>query len=436
MTLPSAAYFLPRLAPAFLVAILASCSGAVSAPPVAVTPSPLSVTPATAALFSELPTTFTLSGGTAPYFVTSSDQATVPVIGTVTGTSFTVVPNPVAADTSVTLTVQDSGTATPVTAALTVRPRTVNNVVTITPSASQPAACGAAVCAGGDAEVATTLVLNGVPLAGRSVRFDVVSGDIRVITSATGTPEALGLSTTTTTDSAGSARIRIRALQDAGSQTALLQITDISSGFTQRTSVTIAPSSAAPLNAQPDTITFQSLVSGTCADAPLRADVIVFGGRPPYLISQPGTFDVSPSVVARSGERFTVAAKGECTPGSTIAVVDSAGSTVSVNVISEGTFVINEPDFVASPEEVTLDSCSARASIVLAGGKGPSSYFGHSGHSAVTVSVDRVNSIGTVQRTPSSPSTTVTPVVVSFSDGSAIDEVTVNLTGAALAACP
>lgn len=421
------------------MAILASCSGAVSAPPVPVTPGPLLITPAQSALFSELPTTFTLSGGTAPYFVTSSDQATVPVIGTVTGTSFIVVPNPVAADTSVTLTVQDSGTATPVTAALTVRPRTISSVVTITPSASQPAACGTAVCAGGDAEVATTLVLNGVPLAGRSVRFDVVSGDVRVITSAPGTPESLGLSTTTTTDSAGSARIRIRALQDAGSQTALLQITDISSGFTQRASVTIAPSSAAPLNAQPDTITFRSVVAGRCADEPLRADVIVFGGRPPYQISQPGTFDVSPSVVARSGERFTVAAIGQCTPGSLIAVVDSAGNTVSVNVISESPAVISAPTppaFVASPEAVTLDSCDSRATIVLAGGNGASTYFGHSGHSAVTVSVDRLASIGTIQRTPGSPATTVTPVIVSFSDGSTTDEVTVNLTVAALAACP
>ena len=56
----------------------------------------------------------------------------MPFTGGVTGRSVTVVPNPVTADTTVTLTVRDTGTAVPVTATLTVRPGTVNNDITIT----------------------------------------------------------------------------------------------------------------------------------------------------------------------------------------------------------------------------------------------------------------------------------------------------------------
>ncbi len=190
------------------------------------------------------------------------------------------------------------------------KPRTVSNVLTITPSASQSAACGSAICSGGDAEVKAVLSQAGTPLVGRPVQFDVVSGDVRIITSAPGLPETLALTGTTTTDSTGTASMRIRVLASATSQTALLQVTDVASGFTQRASVTIAPSSNAPLNAQPDTIVFQGRDAGTCADRDLRPTVIVFGGRPPYLISQPGSFAVSPTVVADNGGTFTVRATG------------------------------------------------------------------------------------------------------------------------------
>src|SRR5206468_7535006 len=97
----------------------------------------------------------------------------------------------------------------------------------------------------GDAEVRVTLTQNGVPLAGRPVRFDVVSGDVRIITSPAGSPETLGTSGTTTTDSSGTARMRVRVLTDAPAQTALIQVTDLSSGFVQTASISIAPSSNA-----------------------------------------------------------------------------------------------------------------------------------------------------------------------------------------------
>jgi hypothetical protein len=412
-------------------AFLAACSGAVSGPTTINTGGDITITPASATLYSDLPTTFVITGGNGSYLIASSDQAVLPVVGTLNTSTLTVVPNPVGADTPVTLTVRDTGSSAPATASLTVKPRTISNVVTITPSASQSAACGTSICSGGDAEVKAILTQGGSPLVGRAVRFDVVSGDIRIITSPAGAPETLGLSGSTSTDSTGAARIRVRVLADATSQTALLQITDVASGSTQRTSVSIAPSSNAPLNAQPATIVFQGVDAGTCASG-ISADVIVFGGRPPYLISQPGSFSVFPTVVTQNGGRFTVGATGQCSAGSQIAVVDGNGATVSVtasNKLSDLPVPTPTAAFLVSPSSGTLSGCTSVANFTLSGGSG--SYIGTASDSRLVVTVN--GNIGSVK--PVSPFGTLPPFLVTdkptvtFSDGKT--SVSVNITVAA-----
>lgn len=418
--------------------LLSSCgSGAVSAPVTPPTATALAISPATATLYAESPFSFLVTGGTGTYLITSSDQLAVPISGVLTGNNLTVVPGPVSVDTPVTLSVRDTGTATPVSASITVKPRTVSNVVTVTPSASQSAACGTSVCAGGDAEVRVQLSQSGLPLANRQVRFDVVSGEFRIITSAPGAPEVLSVSGTTTSDQSGVASMRVRVLSDALSQTALLQVTDIASGFTQRASFSIAPSSNAPLNAQPATINFQGVAANTCASG-ISADVIVFGGRPPYQISQPGSFNVAPIVVTNSGGRFTISATGQCSPGSAIAVVDSNGNTVSVTATNTLSAVAppepSDPPFAVSTTALTLNSCTAIGNVGLTGGTG--SYFGASGDSGVKVEVN--GSVASIQRDEkiggySDP----TSVNVTFSDGSATKIVRVRLEGdGATLVCP
>lgn len=77
--------------------------------------------------------TFTVAGGTAPYTVLSDNTAVIPN-PTVSGTSFTINPNPVAVSTNVTLTIMDSHGATktmivmvtPATASLAINPSTVS----------------------------------------------------------------------------------------------------------------------------------------------------------------------------------------------------------------------------------------------------------------------------------------------------------------------
>lgn len=429
-----------RLAAATLVAAgVASCGGSVSAnPSPVVTDAAISILPGTGTtMYSGLPTTFVLSGGTGSYIVTSSNQAVIPIAGGVTGRSVSLVPNPVAADTPVTLTARDTGSATPVTATVTVKPGTVGNTVTITPSATQPSACGAALCAGGDAEVKVTISQGGIPLGARGVSFQVVSGDFRIIASGFGvTPEVLAPSVNTITDELGVARIRIRALPEALAQTALIQITDLATGAFQRTSFTISQNGTAPLVALPNVINFIGSNNTACASG-LSADVVVFGGRPPYQITQPGSVAfVSPLVVTTSGGRFTVTANGGCADTASIGIIDASGATATVTVSNKLGTVEVVPLLVVSPTSVSLATCTDSAGVVVAGGTG--TYVAAAGSGALTVTPNG-NAVS-VSRAKGSAAPGVTSpqtLQVFVSDGKSVQPVTVTLTGlAATATCP
>lgn len=388
-------------------------------------------------MYSGLPTTFILSGGTGSYIVTSSNQAILPISGGVTGGSVTLVPNPVTADTPVTLTARDTGSAAPVTATVTVRPGTVNNTVTITPSATQSSACGAAICSGGDAEVRVTLSQGNIPLAARGVSFQVVSGDFRIIVSGFGvTPEVLAPSADTLTDEQGVARMRIRVLTEALAQTALIQVTDLGTGAFQRRSFTISQSGNATLAAIPNQISFTGPNNLSCASG-LGADVVVFGGRPPYQITQPGSVaSVIPSVVTASGGRFTVTANGGCADNASIGIVDSVGATASVTVSNKlGTAEVI-PALLVTPTAVTLSSCTETAGVVVAGGTGQFSAASGSGALRTTVSGSNVSiSRGSPSTAPGITSPQTLQVFVS--DGRTSQAVTVTLQGqAATANCP
>lgn len=386
---------------------------------------PVSISPATATLFSELPTKFSLSGGSGSFLVSSSDQNVVAVASNLRVNSFTVVPGDVASDTPVTLTVRDANdaSATPATATLTVKPRTITNVVTITPSPSQSAACGSAICSGGDAEVKVVLAQAGIPLANRDVRFDVVSGDVRIIT-----PDGDLLSGTATTDGSGIARIRIRAASGATSQTALLRITDLASGFSQTTSVAITSTSNSPLSAQPTTISFTGRDANTCASG-IPATVIVSGGTPPYNVSQPGAFFVNPTRVDSSGSSFTVTATGQCSAGSAIAIVDSIGASVTVTATNSLGTVAVAP-FIVEPQTITFTDCGQQADVVLAGGTGQ--YFSSSSSAFLSVSPGFNNGAFTISMPLAQSGTLVPPsatLQVGFSDGQTALPVTVEIKG-------
>jgi hypothetical protein len=430
--------FLARFALALAaLAGLTSCgSGAVS--PQVVDPTRITILPATATLFSGMPTTFTISGGTGAYIVSSSNQAVVQVSGTSNGTLI-IAPNPVLADTTVTLTVRDTGTNAPVTATLTVKPNTVNNSITITPTATQGASCAPAVCSGGDAEVTATISQGGIPLAARGVRLEVISGSFRFIVNPPGTPEVLATVTDVVTDEVGKVRARIRVLADAPNQTALLQVTDLGTLAFQRASFVIAQSTGTSpgFTVAPSTITFTGATTAQCMPAGQTALIYIFGGVPPYSILNTGDsiFTTNQDVVLQSGGSFSIRTTGDC--GSfPILVRDSAGHTASVTVENKAGTAAPSP-VVVSPDAVTIffagtgpvPQCSG-ASSTVGGGLGPGSYFVASGSSAYLVSISAVNPTVSIRRSPGSvnpnpggvpPSTTL----IGVSDGQTTDFITV-----------
>jgi hypothetical protein len=430
--------FAPLLFSLLALVGIASCSGAVSSPPV--TPPPpgdplrIEIQPENATAFSQTPTTFVITGGNGSYIVSSSNQGVLPVSGAIEGNLLTVVPNFVTADTPVTLTVRDTGTATTATASLTVRPRTVSSSLTITPTST---ACEPAICAGDDATVEATLTENGVPLVGRPVRFDVISGDVGFITSGAGaTTETTATSTITTTDLNGKARVRFRVLSTARSQTALISATDVNGGSFVRTNIFINGAPSAP-TVIPQKITVTGPSLGVCPVGSATVDVYIFGGVPPYTISntQPSSVIVERNTVSASGGFFRIRTVPNLCFTSTIIVSDAVGqrSLVEVEAIEGTTAPVGTGNLVVAPEIVTLDSCQVTASVTVAGGQGSSTYRPPvSSSSNVTATLS--GNIITIRRTPGTGATT-SPVRVSISDGRSTATVTVELAGPGALGC-
>ena len=414
---------------AFLAAALVGSCGSGAVSPRVNDPTTLTIMPNTATLYSGLPTQFVITGGTGQYIVTSSNQAAVQVSGAISGNAVVIVPSYVTADTTVTLTVRDTGTTAPVEATLTVKPNPVSNDVTITPSGSQAAVCAPAVCAGGDAIVSATISQGGIPLSARTVRMTVASGDVRFIVSPPAQGEVLGTSIDVVSDELGKVSARLRVLSDAPNQTALIEVMDLGTMAFRRASFLIAQNSGANNNflVTPTSITFTGRFTNQCADN-ISALVYVFGGSPPYTIANTSgeVFRVSDDVIAQSGGNFAVTARGICSSGFPIVVRDSAGRTQTVTVANnQGTTV---PSTVAvNPDEITISSCSTGASATISGGTG--SYLASSGSSALLVTTS--GSTVTVRRRPGSASFPADPtdLTVGVSDGRTGATITVHLTG-------
>jgi hypothetical protein len=420
-----------------LIVVTACGSGSVGPPPVN-DPTKITILPAEpVVLYSGYPTTFSISGGTGAYIVSSSNQAIVPVSGNVSGGFLTVVPNPVVVETTLTLTARDTGTAAPVSVTLSVKPGTVSNTITITPSSAD---CTPAVCSGGDALVSTVISQGGIPIPARGVRYDVVSGDFLFITSPAGVPETLAMSGTTITDETGTARVRLRVSSTAANQTGILQVTDLGSGAFQRATLVIARASAtqSAFFTIPTSVTFTGPNSQTCAFGSVATEIFVFGGSPPYMISNsvPDGLLTNTSVIAASGGSVRVTPTGPCLDNAAIGFTDAAGRTVTVSVSNKvGTAPVpTPPAFVVSPTAVTLTSCTSVASVVAVGGQSNGSYTALSNYSVVAASVN--GGLISIRRRAGTDATGITGVQVSVTDGATIKTVDVTLSGAAAGNCP
>ena len=406
----------------------------------------LAVSPSTAVLFADLPTTFTVTGGRPGYTAFSSNSAILPVTTTITGTTFSVVPNAVSADTAVDITVRDTAN-TAVTAKATVKPSALLNQITFTPFAPTATGCGAnALCSGGDAQVVVTAVQNGVILRNRAIRCDVFQGAFQLVTPATGT---LVNSLVINTDQQGEAVVRITANSGTTTQVATIQTTDVTSGLARRYNFNIVQqiSGVGILSTLPSgaiTITGAKGTPGADGSCPFGATVdnYVFGGSPPYAVRSPlpGVATVSPATVGGTGGKFTATVTG-CGKLAFI-VTDASGRTVETSAFeavqgAKGDATTSATSITVSPSTVTLICGNSTSVSVTGSGNFAANVTTGTGGAGFSISP----SAGPITTSPvsltASSGPITSPVIVNFSNGSASPAtVTVTVTGIVAGSCP
>ena len=354
-------------------------SGSVNNPyaPPTTTPNPLSVLPASAVVYPGSPQALTATGGTPPYRAFSSNSAVLPVAESAAGDKIVLSANPVEANVSLVVTVQDAaGVSQPIS--VTVVPAPLLNTLSMTPASAD---CGTNLCSG---QVGTLSVsakgAAGAPLPNRLVKFDVVFGPVLIRTSNPATPLAQTL--TVTTDATGLAQAAIEATASAPTQTAQIRATDITTGQQQVTNFVVQNNTSAgqsPLTVVPDTATITTLYSDRCS-AGFIIDYYLYGGNPPYRVSStfPGSVNLVNSTVAASGGFFQAITNGTCVDPLVFTIVDAAGKQVTATLKNvPGSTAPPAPvapaALVLAPTTVTITGCNGTrtANFIVAGGTPP-----------------------------------------------------------------
>ena len=432
---------------------LASCGPVTGTSPVVVV-GDLLVLPAAADMFPDLPTQFTISGGTPAYSVFSSNNLVLPLDSAVNGTTFFAIPKSVAVDTKVTITVRDANNKTK-DVTVTVKPAVIsNNDVTFSVLAPAGTGCGTnALCSGGTAQVVVTALLNGAVLPNRPIRFDAYQGDFQLVTPGTG---LLVNSITVNTDERGEAVIRLTAAAGARPQVATLTATDVSSGLVRRFSFNIVPRTLSTLPSSNVTFIGNKGPIGGGAGSGLcpvgRVDYYIFGGAPPYAVASPlpGLASVTPSVVTTSGGSFTANLAG-C--GSVAFIVtDSAQQSVETALLigkqgpdGSDPVVVTPPATtipVVSPSTMTFPAppvgCTQMATVSLSGTGSWTGSIGTPGGNpgiSITPTTGTLPQTVTVTRTPNPalplPGFPATPatVLVNFGNSAGTGVLTVTTGG-------
>ena len=359
----------------------------------------LSLLPTAATFYAGVPYTMTISGGRAPYSLTSSEASVLPVPSIVNGNTFQVVgANPGVIDTglpvgalpvkTVTVTARDSAGQGPVTASVQVAQNfltsyVVNFGTTTCPAPTGSTSTAVTPCAGGDTVMSLDAVIAGNKVGDALFQFDVVTGTMGFV-------NPIGSNTVTqsfqaTSDHQGIVTAIVRVPSGTPAQIGMIRVTHVASGVSNTFSFLIEPGATAPLAALPATFSFTGTNGTTCGTG--SGDFFVTGGTPPYSAA---SSNPSIQVVAKDANagHFTLTVTNSATPcisGASVIVTDSGGSTpvsVAVNTTTGTSTPVTA--LSAQPTSITLD-CGSTGSIAVVGGTG--SYSATTTNSLITASV-------------------------------------------------
>lgn len=365
---------------------LQSCGGGGTSSDTGVKTGELTILPATATVYAGNPVTFTIAGGTAPYFLQSSEPVLFPLNQTINGNSVTVVPgNPSVIDAglppnaypirTVNITVRDNG-GRQATASYAVGQNfllgfgvALNSISACGTAPTGGAAASVPACAGFETRVDITPASSGLFRPQRQIRFSVLFGPFGFIQNDNVT---LAQTFTTVTDTDGDGFARFVPDGNALTQYAAFRITDVESGSYRDVVFTLLSRPTGPLTATPDTL--PNLAGGTtqtCGQG--QGNVIVSGGVPPYraVSTAPTSVLVSPAEVASSGGVFTVFYGGSVPPncgGGAVVITDAVGSSVTVTATSSpGTAAPFQP-LTASPGSFCFTATGQTGTSIVLGG--------------------------------------------------------------------
>jgi hypothetical protein len=333
------------------VLALAACGGGSGAPnnpyaPTPTPPGPLTVVPAEATAYAGTPLVLSIAGGVPPYTAFSGNPAALPVPQNVIGNTITLNANPVETAQIAGVTIRDSAGSAALSE-VTVRPAVLLPAsITITPNG---APCPGGELCSGQTSVATVRATGaaGSPLAGRSVRFDVVQGAYALQTTNPGSP--LAATQTVVSDANGEARVILAAAPSTPTQIGLLRATELASG-SQVTSQFIIQQftdgsgvlSVAPVG----TTNITGPAQNVCSSG-VRVSHYIFGGTPPYTVlpNFPDVATLVGSPVPVNGGGFDFITNGVCFTGLTFAIRDATG-----RVLAGGLSTINNNPGATAPQ--------------------------------------------------------------------------------------
>ena len=200
------------------------------------------------------------------------------------------------------------------------------------------------------------LAPQGVAIAGRAVRFDVL-GTAHAIAINTAQPFVTSL--IVVSDANGVASVIVRANAGAATQFAQLLVTDLTSGQQRTLNFVIQQvvDGTQVLSVVPDEANITGAFKGECS-AGFRTDYFIYGGTPPYRVSStfPASVTLVNSIVNANGGFFEAITNGGCVDPLTFTIVDATGRQTTASLRNvEGTEdrpVIVAPALAIAPTEV------------------------------------------------------------------------------------
>ncbi len=362
-----------------MTALLVSCGGGGTTGGNPLTNGLLTILPSTGSLYANVPVTLNVAGGRPPYFVTSSEQTVMPLNFTMSGNTFTTVPNQpgvvdpqtdpnVVPSRTVILTARDAdGTQT--TATFNVIQNFLTgyglSVTTTANCSGAGSTTGTEACAGEDSLISLVPISNGLRYANKQMRLTANFGAFAFILDSTG---ITGPTVTSTADSAGGVTARIRVTPSAITQYAQFRLTDVVTGAYRDITFVIKNSNGSnvALSALPASISLGGATTAACGTG--FVNVFVFGGKPPYTAGTtfPNSISITPPIVTRSGDAFSVQIFNPnfCLNPGNVVITDAAGAFFTIDVTTTPGTATPVLPLAAAPSAVCIpDTGSAVISI-------------------------------------------------------------------------